>query len=81
MHMMVKQVPDQMRRFMGIIQFSGQGWISFINSVYMNMNYITIGVEKKNDDARRNYFSSNHHDPPKEILVSEYRLQTLAPFA
>ncbi len=45
------------------------------------MNFITIGVEKNNDDARRNYFSSNHHDPPKEILVTEYRLQTLAPFA
>jgi len=31
------------------------------------------GVEKNNDDARRNYFSSNLHDPAGEILKAEIR--------
>ena len=31
------------------------------------------GVEK-NDDAKRNYFSSNVHDPSGEVLKAEGRL-------
>lgn len=34
-------------------------------------------MEKNNDDARRNYFSSNKWDGPKEILLTETRLEKL----
>ena len=34
----------------------------------------TVGVEKNNDDSKRNYFSSNKWDAPKEILISEERI-------
>ena len=36
-----------------------------------------LGVEKNNDDAKRNYFSSNKHDAAYEILVTEARLEEL----
>ena len=39
--------------------------------------YTHAGVEKNNDDAKRNYFSSNRHDAAKEILATEARLETL----
>ena len=32
---------------------------------------------RRNDVARRNYFSSNHFDAPKEILVTEARMSSL----
>ena len=34
-------------------------------------------MEKNNDDARRNYFSSNKWDGPREILLTEARLEWL----
>ncbi len=40
-----------------------------------------LGVEKSNDDARRNYLSSNHHDAPKEVLLTEVRQHTLRMYA
>ena len=43
------------------------------------INY-TIGVEHNNDDARRNYASSNHFDAPREILLAETRLEKLSKF-
>lgn len=33
------------------------------------------GVEKNNDDAKRNYFSSNLHNPAGEVLKAEWRLE------
>ncbi len=42
--------------------------------------YHTKGTEKNNDDARRNYFSSNHLDATKEILLTEARLDSLVDF-
>uniref|UniRef100_A0A1X7T8W8 Uncharacterized protein n=1 Tax=Amphimedon queenslandica TaxID=400682 RepID=A0A1X7T8W8_AMPQE len=36
------------------------------------------GVEKNNDNARRHYQSSNHFDPPKEVLLTEKRLSKLS---
>jgi hypothetical protein len=39
------------------------------------------GLEKNNDSARRNYFSSNHQDAPKEILVTDGRLHQLSKYA
>ena len=44
------------------------------------LHNIFIGVEKNNDDARRNYFSSNHMDAPKDILLTEVRLEKLAKY-
>ena len=35
------------------------------------------GVEKNNDTSKRNYFSSNKHDAPGEIIRSDYRLNEL----
>ena len=35
------------------------------------------GVEKNNDDARRNYFSSNRWDASTDIIQTEARLETL----
>ena len=35
------------------------------------------GVEKNNDTSKRNYFSSNKHDAPGEIIRSDYRLNKL----
>ena len=37
----------------------------------------TPGVEKNNDTSKRNYFSSNKHDAPGEIIRSDYRLNEL----
>ncbi len=37
--------------------------------------YHYTGVKKNNDVAKRNYFSSNLHDPAGEILKTEGRLE------
>ena len=34
--------------------------------------------EKNNDDAKKNYYSSNRHDPCGDILVTEARIEELA---
>ncbi|MCG8626156.1 MAG: hypothetical protein MJE68_29690 [Proteobacteria bacterium] len=34
-------------------------------------------MEKNNDTSKRNYFSSNKHDAPGEIIRSDYRLNEL----
>ena len=39
------------------------------------------GVEKHNDDAKRNYFSSNRWDAPADIMMMEYRLELLQEYA
>ena len=38
------------------------------------------GVEKNNDDAKRNYFSSNRWDAASDILETEYRLEKLSSY-
>ena len=38
---------------------------------------ISVGVEKNNDDAKRHYYSSNRHDAPRDILLTEARLEVL----
>lgn len=46
----------------------------------MNIQYNTcIGLEKNNDDARRNFHSSNKWDGAKEIILADYRLEELGP--
>ncbi len=39
-----------------------------------------LAVEKNNDDARRNYSSSNHFDAPRDVLLTEARLQALSEY-
>ena len=75
-HMMAKHCPGQMRAHGGIKRFSGQGKM-FATLWEINYYSPTSGTEKNNDDARRNYFSSNHHDLTREILLTESRLEAL----
>ena len=51
-------------------QFSCQGKL-YSNS--MQTSNILSGVEKHNDDAKRNYFSSNQWDAPAEDRVQAGR--------
>ena len=37
-----------------------------------------VALEKNNDDARRNFHSSNHLDGAREIIVTDARLESLA---
>ena len=37
--------------------------------------FFLSGVEKNNNDAKRNYFSSNLHDATGEVLKAEWRLE------
>ena len=46
----------------------------FKNKVY---NLSTLGVEKNNDNAKHNFYSSNRHDPCGEVLRTEKRLEHL----
>ena len=42
-----------------------------VYNTFLTYNYCIhahAGVEKNNDDAKRNYFSSNLHDPAGEVL-------------
>ena len=51
--------------------------ISIISVFWFIVTFNPLGVEKNNDNARRNYFSSNHLNAPKEILLAEATLQKL----
>lgn len=53
---------------------------SFCIRLFIYFIHNNVGLEKNNDCARRNYFSSNHLDPPKEIIVTEARLNQLAKY-
>ena len=82
-HMMTKHCPNQMRSLGGIKRFSGQGesvTVCLLKFCISNISHNIKGTEKNNDDARRNYFSSNHIDLTKEILVTEARLESLVDF-
>lgn len=79
---MAKHVPTHIGLLGGIKRFTGQG----IAHVHVQINKqcmfslehdLNIGTEKNNDDARRNYYSSNHLDITKEILLTEARLELL----
>ncbi|KAL5471209.1 hypothetical protein EMCRGX_G029300 [Ephydatia muelleri] len=61
-HAMVYHVPNIIRQYGNLKQFSCQG------------------VEKHNDDAKRNYFSSNRWDAPADIMT-EYRLEVLQEYS
>lgn len=70
-------VPQMIEKYGNIKQFSGQG-IGQIRTFYISVWLLTIflsGVEKNNNDAKRNYFSSNLHDVTGEVLKAEWRLE------
>lgn len=53
---------------------------SFCIRLFIYFIHNNVGLEKNNDCACRDYFSSNHLDPPKEIIVTEVRLNQLAKY-
>ena len=80
MHILAKHVPDQMKIAHGIKRFTGQRKQIFkCNTCMLLTNF--IAVEKNNDDARRNYRSSNRLDGAKEIVLADARLETLRDYA
>ena len=44
----------------------------------MQHTFSSVGVEKNNDDAWRNYFSSNRWDACGDMLRTEIRLEKLS---
>ena len=66
-HSLVYHVPEMIKKFGNIKQFSGQGKVSefAIESRLLSVFFLS-GVEK-NNDAKRNYFSSNLHDATVEV--------------
>ncbi len=69
---MSKHVPQQIDAVIWW-HFSGQGLDACCIQQFMCK---LLGVEKNNDDARRNYLYSNLHDAPK-VLLTEVRQHTL----
>ena len=43
----------------------------------LNLTLWPIGVEKNNDVAKHCYFSSNKHDPCREVMRTESRQESL----
>ena len=48
---------------------------------FLDSYLCTSGVEIHNDDAKRNYFSSNRWDAPADIIMTEYRLEMLQEYS
>ena len=48
---------------------------------FLDSYLYTSGVEKHNDDAKRNYFSSNRWDAPADIMMTAYRLEGLQEYS
>ena len=69
MHCLVYHVPAVIKNYGNLKQFSNI-WVEWVISYHVV--YTMTGVEKNNDDARRNY-SSILHDPASEILKAEIR--------
>ena len=44
---------------------------------YMYMYSFHVGVQKNDNTSKRNYFSSNRHNAPAEIIGSDFRLESL----
>lgn len=66
MHCLVYHIPDMIKRYGNIKQFSGQ---ETVNNFYASL---LTGV-KNNNIAKRNYFSSNMHDVTGEVLKAEWQ--------
>ena len=48
---------------------------------FLDSYLCTSGVEKHNDDAKKNYFSSNQWDAPADIMMTEYRLEVMQEYS
>ena len=70
MHCMVYHIPAQIRRFKNIIQFSGQGRQT-ATYLMQSVGSFFIGLEKNNDSAKHNFYSSNRQDACGEVLKTE----------
>ena len=77
MHIMVYHVPEMISHYGKIKKFSGQGMKYYKRKQFHVFIDDVTGVEKNNDAAKKNYFSSNKHDAPGEILKTEARLEAL----
>ena len=49
--------------------------------IHPHLYILYVGIEKHNDDSKRNYFSSNRWDAPAEIMMAEHRLELLQKYA
>ena len=78
MHILAMHVPDQMRAVGGIKRFTGQRMSLCIRGYDSPQFFFSIAVEKNNDDARKNYLSSNRLDGAREILLSDARAEVLS---
>ena len=82
---MVYHMPTMLKSYGNLRQFSGQGnRVEGTCTLYVqfhvhtcNLHSYHVGVEKKNDTSKRNYFSSNRHNAPAEIIKSDFRLESL----
>ncbi len=75
-HILAKHVSSQMRSVRGIRTFSGQREHMYaLCSLHIN-----LALEENNDDARRNYRSSNKLDGGKEILLTDARQELLTDY-
>ncbi len=71
-------VPDMIKRYGNIWQFSRQGILKYCVTDYSTDVCISVllpGVENNNDVAKRNYFSRNLDDPAGEVLKTKVRLE------
>ena len=71
-------VPDMIERHGNIKMFSGQGKSNDADHVYMRQSFdFFLGVEKNNDEAKKQIFSSNMHEVAGEILKADARLELM----
>ena len=72
MHALICHVPEQIEKYGNIKMFSGQGEFWICRLYHFSIDYKKIiGVEKNNDDLKRHYYSSNRHDAPANMLLTE----------
>ncbi len=78
---MAKHVPCQMTKLTGIRRFSGQREYKIvIHKLNLLIYMYSVALEKNNDDARRNFRSSNKLDGAKEILLADARMEILGEY-
>ena len=63
-HILAKHVPSQMR---SVNDFQDNVSIHVCTPHVLCLMYLNLALEKNNDDARRNYRSSNNIDGAKDI--------------
>ena len=69
-------IPNIIRQYGILFHFKIGNALYFFLDSYL----CTSGVEKHNDDAKQNYFSSNRWDAPADMMT-EYRLEMLQEYS